>query len=425
MMRDIYNKAFGLARTKTAQDTYILFGGNILNAALGLIFTVLVARSLTDVDFGVFSAVSNLVMIVIALTDLGTTSGLVKFVAELESKNKFAEAEKYIKAAFNFKLAVFLLLSLILIVFSQPIAENLLATSDHRASHWVIAISIGMFFSSFIPFVLYAKKRFLRSAAIDVSYGLGRVVFVLPLMLGGLTLYESYAAYAAAGIISLVVIAFVYGFSFLKRSVDRGTYKDLILFSGWLGVNKMISSLASKVDVQLLALLASASAIGYYTIANRLAFFISFLAASFSSVLAPRLAAFNDPKQEIQFIKKATLALIPVSFGIIVWIIFARPFVIIFGEQHLPAVNVFRVLALSMIPFVFTVPSVTAIIYAIKKPKYIGRFSILQLILVVSLNVLLIPRMGVFAPALVFGIINTLLAVYSWAIVISHYKNKL
>ncbi len=423
-MRDLYNKAFGLAKSSTAKDTYILFGGNIINAALGFIYTWLVARAFTSGEFGVFSAVNNLVYLLIPLTDLGTTSGLVRFVAELESQGKHLQAQKYIKAAFIFKLVMFAILSLVVIGLSRPISQHLLISNDPAASYWMLLIGLGMFLPSFVPIVLQAKKMFLKSAIIDVIYGLGRVVFVIPLLIGGLTLIESFQSFALSGVLCLVVIAFVYGFSFLKGNikVSREIYIKLFSFSGWLGVNRIISSIASRVDVQILAIMASASSVGYYALAVKLAFFISFISASFSAVLAPRLASFGNAKAEVQYLKKSVLALIPISIGIIVWVIFARPFIVVFGEQHLPAVNVFRVLAISMIPFVFTIPSVTAIIYALKKPKYIGQFSIVQLIVVVLLNVILIPHIDVYAPALVFGVVNILLAVFSWAIVIKHYR---
>jgi O-antigen/teichoic acid export membrane protein len=424
-MKDIYGKFFGLARSGTAKDTFVLFAGNFLNAGFGFIFTWLVARGLTVGDFGVFSAVNNLVYILIPLTSLGTTNGLVRFVAELESRGEHNKAQKYVNAALIFKVVMFLIISGLVLLLAGPVSRYLLATNELKASYWMLLIGLGMFIPSFVPIVLQAKKQFIHSVLVDVSYSAGRVVFLIPFLIGGLTLDESFQAFALTGLGSLVIVFFLRAFSFLKYNPSKKVYKDLLSFSGWIGVNNIISTIASRVDVQLLALLATASAVGYYSIAIRLAFFISFLSASFSAVLAPRFASFNNAEAEFAYIKKSFLALIPVSLGIIFWIIIARPFIAIFGDQYLPAVNVFRVLALSMIPFVLTVPSVTAIIYAIKKPGYIGRFSVVQLILVVILNLLLIPRVGVYAPALVFGVINIMLLIYSWSIVISHYKRSL
>lgn len=421
-MRALYSKAKSLALTRTAIDTYLLFSGNFLNAGFGFIFTILIARALSVEEFGIFSAVNNLIYILIPLTDLGTTSGLVRFVAELESKNKHKQAEKYIKAALIFKMMMFAVIAVTVVLFSRPFAQRLLATSDHTISYWTLVIALGMFLPSFIPLVLQAKKLFLRSVIVDASYAIGRVALVSIFLIGGLTLNESFSAFALTGLVSLISIIFVYGFSFLRAKPSKKTYKSLLSFSGWLGVNRVISSVASRLDVQQLALLSTASAISYYSIAGRLAFFISFLAGSFSAVIAPRLSSFNDRSAEILYIKKSLLALIPVCLGILLWIVVAEPFVLIFGEQYRPAVNVFRVLALGMIPFILTAPSVAAIIYAIKKPKYIGYFSFVQLTLVVILNSILIPISGPFGPAVTIGFINVLLLIYSWAIVIRHYR---
>jgi len=104
------------------------------------------------------------------------------------------------------------------------------------------------------------------------------------------------------------------------------------------------------------------------------------------------------------------------------WIIIARPFItVLFGIKYLESVNVFKALALSMIPFLFTAPSVSAIIYSIKKPKYIGLFSIFQTVLIIALNYFLIPKFGAFGPTITFGVVNTLLLIYSWVIVYRYY----
>jgi O-antigen/teichoic acid export membrane protein len=175
----------------------------------------------------------------------------------------------------------------------------------------------------------------------------------------------------------------------------------------------------------MIAVFAGATATGLYSISSRLALFIVVLASSYGAVLAPRLASFEDKTKEKRYILKATLALIPITVGIIAWIIIAKPFIVIlFGQKYLPAVGIFRALAFAMIPFLFTVPSVTAIVYAIKKTIYIGTFSIFQLIAILLLNLFLIPKYGPYGPTITFGIVHTILAVYTWLIVIRHYWIK-
>ncbi|KKP33072.1 MAG: hypothetical protein UR20_C0014G0001, partial [Candidatus Woesebacteria bacterium GW2011_GWE2_31_6] len=144
--------------------------------------------------------------------------------------------------------------------------------------------------------------------------------------------------------------------------------------------------------------------------------------SSFSGVLAPRLASFNNKDQERKYIIKATLALIPIIAGLVLWVVIAKPFIVIlFGDKYLSAVPIFQALTISMIPFIFTAPSVTAIVYAMKKTVYIGAFSFFQLAAIFLLNLYFIPKYGPIGPTLTFGITNTILAIYTWLIVIKYY----
>jgi len=82
------------ARSKTAKDTAILFFANILSAFLGFLFTVVVARTLSIEDFGIFSAANNLIMMLISFSDLGLSTGLVYYVSKHLAKE---EKEKMLK----------------------------------------------------------------------------------------------------------------------------------------------------------------------------------------------------------------------------------------------------------------------------------------------------------------------------------------
>jgi O-antigen/teichoic acid export membrane protein len=172
----------------------------------------------------------------------------------------------------------------------------------------------------------------------------------------------------------------------------------------------------------MLATLVGATATGLYSIPSRLASFIIVLTSSFSSVLATRMAAFGDKEKEKKYLLKASLATLPIVAGIILWIVIAHPFITtLFGDKYEPAVPIFQALTAAMIPFLITAPSVTAITYSMKKTVYIGAYSFFQLAAIFVLNYLLIPRFGVFGPTITFAVTNTILAIYTWTIVIKYY----
>jgi O-antigen/teichoic acid export membrane protein len=413
----------GIVFSGTAKDTFILFTGNLGSAFWGFLFTLLVARSLSIYDFGIFSAVVNLVNILSSLADLGISSGAVNFVAEHWGKGDRLKADEYVKASFVLRLIISLLISATVLLLAPYISTKLLASNDSRMAMWTSAIVIFWFFDLFFPYILQAKKMFLSSVIYDNSYYVGRLLFAFAFyMMGVLTLDKAFWAFGAGFLVTVIFTLIYVKTDFLKTKPQKAEYIKLLKFSGWIGVNRIVSSVSGRIDVQMLAAMIGAVATGLYSIPSRLASFIIVLAGSFSSVLATRLASFGDREKEKKYIIKSSLALLPITAGIILWIIIAKPFmVILFGEKYLPAVPIFQALAAAQIPFLFTVPAVSAIIYSMKKTVYIGTLSFFQLAAIFALNFYLIPKYGVFGPTITFGVTNTLLAVYVWFLVIRHY----
>lgn len=422
-MKQYIERVRGLAFSSTAKDTYILFSGNVLSAFLGFVYTLFVARALSVSDFGIFSAATNLVIILTSITDLGISTGVVNFVSEKLAQGDKILANKYIKASTVIRFGVTAFVSLLVIVFAKFTATKLIASDDPWIAVWTSLISLSLALPMILPYVLQAKKSFVASIVADNSLYLSRLIFMFIFMyVFGLSVDNSLISFVLGGVIGSIAGIILLNPEFMFTKPSREVYKDLIKFSGWLGVNRIISSISGRLDIQMLVILAGASATGLYSIPSRLAGFVTVLTSSFSGVLAPRLAGFLDKEKEKSYIVKATLALIPIIAGLIFWIIIAEPFVtFLFGDKYLPAVPVFQALTASMIPFVFTAVSVTAIIYAMKKTFYIGAFSFFQLAAIFLLNLVFIPRYGIYGPTLTYGVINTILAIYTWVIVIRYY----
>jgi O-antigen/teichoic acid export membrane protein len=214
-------------------------------------------------------------------------------------------------------------------------------------------------------------------------------------------------AFGAGFIVEVILILYYLKADFLRSKPQVAEYKNLVKFSGWLGVNSIVSSIGGRVDVQMIAAMLGAMATGIYSIPSRLASFITVLISSFSSVLAPRFASFDDKEREKAYLIKSTLALIPITVGIIFWIIIAKPFILIlFGTKYIESVPIFQALAAAQIPALFSIPSVTAIVYSMKKTVYIGAYSFFQTAAILILDFVLIPKYGLYGPTITFAVIN-------------------
>ena len=422
-MRKHYNTARTLALSRTAKDTYIVFGGNLASAILGFLFTLLVARSLSVSDFGVFSAANNLIIIFASLTDVGISSGLVNFAAKYHSEGKRKKELEYVKAAFLSRLLSVIGVSLVFIVLAPFVSEHLLATTDLSVSAWVVVLSMFFFSWMFFPFVLQARRKFLESAYVDVSLGIVRFVLTLLFfVLGALTLSTTFISFTIGAAVGTVASFYFAGTDFLKAMPKRQVYSELFRFSGWLGVNRIVSSISGRLDVTMLAALAGATATGLYSIPQRIAFFTIVLAGSLTAVLATRFASISDKGEQKRFLLKSSLAVLPIISGMFFMILIAKPFIVLlFGDKYAPSVPVFQALVAALIPFMLTVPSVSAITYAMKKPVYIGVFSFFQIVAIFGLNYLFIPKYGAMGPTYTFAIVHTILAVYTWVPVVRYY----
>ena len=425
-MRAYINKAVGLAKSQSARDTYVLFGGNIVSAFLGFLFTLIIARGLSVGDFGVFSAVNNLVTIISSVADIGISAGLVSFVASFTAKGDKENAWRYLKASLVARLVVVSLLSLALLAFAPIVAKRLLASSDINMVYWSVVLSFGLMFWGYFPSALQAYKRFVASISVDISLGIIRVLAVGSFFFAGaLTLSTSFISFTLGTIMAVVSGLIFLGVSFLIIDTPGEVYSKLLRFSGWVGVNRIVSAISGRIDLQMLAVFMGAEVVGQYSIAQRLALFVTVLISSFSVVLATRLAAFDDREKEKGYVIKSTLATLLIVIGVIVWIIIARPFIsLLFGVKYLPAVPIFQAFAASMVPFILATTPVTAIIYSMKKTIYIGYFSFFQLAAIFLLNLLLIPKIGPYGPLVAFFVVGLVLAIFSWTIVYNYYWSK-
>lgn len=410
----------------TAKDTFVLFAGNLGSAFWGFLFTLFAARSMSVAEFGIFSAVLNFVVILSSLADIGISTGSINFVSDHTARGEHEKANEYIKASFLIRLFIVLIISVLVAVFAPFVSKTFLASNDPKLAIWAAIIPIFLFPDLFFPYILQAKKKFFHSTLIDNVFYLSRLLFALGFYLvGGLTMDKAFWAFGFGFIVEMILIAFIVKGDFWHSKPQKSEYKNLLKYSGWIGVNRIISSISGRLDIQMLASLAGAVATGLYAIPSRLASFISILAGSFSSVLAPRLAGFGNRDSEKKYILKSLLAVLPIAAGIILWIIIAKPFILIlFGDKYIESVPVFQALAAAQIPLLFTAPSVSAIVYSMKKTIYIGAFSFFQVVAIFVLNLIFIPKYGVFGPTITIGITNTILVIYTWYIVIRHYWGR-
>jgi len=424
-MKKYINKAKILIFSGTAKDTYILFVGNIMSAFFGFIFIYILTRKLSVDEFGVFSAAANLIVIISSFTDLGITTAMINFVSQKLGNHDNYGADRCLKASFIIRFVSVAIVSTIVLLIPKFVATNLLSTSDFTVSYWVGLISIGLTAWLTFPYAMMAYKKFWSSVLLDWSLGIPRILIFLSLAsLLPVNLNLALMSYGLSTILPIFFGFSIIGLKFLKAKATKSDYLSLVKFSGWLGVNRIVSSISGRLDISMLANLTTASIVGHYSIASRLSSFVIVLSSSLGSVLSTRFSRFNDKEKEKRYLIKSTLFTLPIILGVIIWILVAKPFVLIlFGDRYFESIKILQYLLISLIPFIFATPAVTAIVHSMRKPVYIGMFSFVQIVMVFVFNIYFTNLFGGLGPAIAFMISNTVLALYAFVIVYKYYEN--
>ncbi|OGY09557.1 MAG: hypothetical protein A2782_03365 [Candidatus Blackburnbacteria bacterium RIFCSPHIGHO2_01_FULL_43_15b] len=409
----------------TAKNTSALFAGNMGGAVLAVLFTLLVARRLGPEEWGVVAAVISLITIAEALGDFGLASSLYRFFAKSLTEQKHQEAEDFRHLAFFFRILTAGLVFLILVIFSGSISSLVFKTDD---SFLTFVSGLGIFSYLMLDFQvasLQTRGKWGLSAFFIAFVNLIRLVGVYLLFAQGkLNLHNTLWMYSGTPLATLLLTFFWQPtrLAFVKHWTGA---KNLLFFSGWLGLNRIAAAIASRIDVILLLDISGAYQTGLFGASKQLAVGVPMLVGSLATVLAPRFATLEE-RALSRYFKKSIALSVFLAFGLLSGILISPLVISLFGDEYEESRGILQWLLVGYIPFVISMPAVNLLIYALHKPKIIGILSLLQIPLVWWLNVYLIPLYGVWGAVAVHIVWNlsTLLVAYAFVGYYLGKKNK-
>ncbi|OGY18476.1 MAG: hypothetical protein A2900_03560 [Candidatus Chisholmbacteria bacterium RIFCSPLOWO2_01_FULL_50_28] len=399
----MYRKLIPLLKTQTAKDTMVTTVATGGGALLAAVFFILAARLLGPENFGIFSLATALSFMLADIFDIALNSSLVRFVAaEIEKTD--GEEEKYLKLILKVKLAIglgFILLSSIfaaplsMIAFGKAMPQILSLTGLGTGLQLLYTFSLAH---------LQARKEFVKA-------GIGMVLLPLLRMLGilGLLLFLSLGTVSALVVYFFVIplatipLLFMAPTAFLKTKGDLKIARKLFGYNLPLTVGFALAAVAGRIDNFILGNLAGTASVGYYAAAFRLFAPVQYLAGSLATVLAPRFSTFQEDRTAKTYVKKAIVALGALTIGMLAFLPFSRLIIQLFyGSAYAPSVPVLRILFLGYAAFFFQAPFTAILLYYFAKTKLFAIIALVQLAIVVTANLILVPRLGESGSALAF-----------------------
>ncbi len=426
-MKKYISHLYALALSQTARSTYLTTFGAGLNAFLGFIFTIVVARSISPANFGLFSVVMNLLVILFVICDIGLSSSILRFLPQAIREGKKERAGEVIKLSFLATLLISGLLAILLAAFSEPIANLVFAKSELALPLTIVSVSLlGISLSYLFVSVLQGQQRFLFGVITETSVVFLKVLVTLGLLLSGrLNLISVLVVYSLTSFTGLILGLLFIRPDFLFAKINLKLAKTLFGFGIWIAIARIANVLSGKIDTLMLVRYVEAAQVGFYAAAQRMTFIFPVMVSGMTIVLSPKFASFKTTLEAKPFMKKSSL-LISSLFLPVVLLFFLAPWITvwIYGQVYQPSIYIFRWLLLSSSFFIASTIPITIIIYFLGQSRFFAIISILQLLIIFFANLILIPKLGVIGPAISLAIAYGVVFLISLFFVFRKFKEK-
>lgn len=388
-------KLFSILKSGTIKDSFIVALGLGGSAVIGFVYTILLARSLGPVSFGVYSALTALAAIVYSLGDMGISSAIINFLPK-----KDANRYHYLSTSFWVQFAIGCVI-LLLFIIGSTIHEFIVPGSMKVDLLLAGFLSFNYLLIVYTQGVFTAERKFWSYSASQVIDSAIKILIVLVIFRMGRLSIDSALT---ANIISTFVALFVtfgkdlYGIEF---NFFKGAFWNIFHFAKWIAFSRIFTVMISRIDILLLNLLAGSYATGIYSAASRVTILFAMMAGGLNTVINPRFSSFDSHQKTLSYTKKLLLMVTGIALIMIAISFFARPVItLVYGQKYLESINVFRYLIIAMIPFLYTVVTNSALIYAFNQLNYYSIMMAVQTATIVLLDIILIPVLGYNAPAI-------------------------
>jgi O-antigen/teichoic acid export membrane protein len=384
-------------QSATIQNTVWLGSSSAVNGMIGALVAGLLARSLGVADYGIYTLVISLLVLLTDVADLGVSSSIVRFGSESIAKNDLRELSTVISIVTRWKLIIGATVLVGALVFLDTIVAIVFKHVDQNIDRYfrlsLVGCALGIAAGLFTP-IYQAFKRFRPYALLLLSRSAGKLVLVL-LVVFILKEY-SVSLLIWIEIVSLLLfLVLLYSFSpFKSLSVtltDKNLERAMLSFNKWISLYQAITLIGGRLDLAFVGGLSDAHALGIYGAASKVSGFMNAVAGSYMSVLLSEMSSSLSAEVRKRKLRRSFAVVAMISGGIAVIGLSADPLVrLLFGSAFTGAASVLRILCVALVFTTLAYP-INATLFSLNKSAVFPVMSILALAGFVAANLYFIP----------------------------------
>lgn len=351
-----------------------------------------------------------------SLMDFGISRANTKLISELRSMGDRAFEHEVIWSSIVLSVGIGILSGILIFLFSGIVIEKFASLPSSQVGTAQIVFrwtSIG------VPFiVIYGTLKGFQIAVNRFDqvnlYQLVTALFqwvgsVLAVKNGGGVVGIIVVTISSRIICTVVVMVSMHWiFSDFYSYVQWGSrraYVRLLSFGGWVFISQVISPLYLYVDRFILGLLLSLSAVAYYTVPQEALSRLLILTLSLTVVLFPKMSAYSvDGRsaknvQQLYTFSLKTIGIIGIPL-LFLFLSFAASLISVWLGPELEGktLMIFKILAVGVF-FNSLAQIPNTLLQAFGRPDVPAKFHVIEFPMILVMNIILIPMIGVAGAA--------------------------
>lgn len=398
--------------------------GNLSSTAVAAVAMILFSRALGPADFGIFSVLFSLMLILSRLGDLGLNIALTRLVPRVVRSPKRTLA--YSQSAVFLKLALSLIFATLGLILSPSLAHWLnLSDSTIPLLRWVFVGSFTIVVYEHVNAVMQSLHHFSTAIFANLTQSTLKFIFAITVFFGNtFSLATAIFLYLLAPLAGVIAALRTHSLQLIRPRLHAIESRQLIKIARWTSISVLAGTLAENIDILLVQSYLNPYETGLYSAASRIAMLISLVGWSLGSVLNVRVASYHTKENMDRYLRKAYLISLG-SFGLTLALMLLSPLLITYtvGVEYTLALAPLNLLLISTALTTANTPFI-ALFYSFDHPRYFAISGILTATTLILTDLWLIPQLGLLGAAWARILTRLLIILYTLFTARSLYQKR-
>ena len=343
------------------------------------------------------------------LSGLGMDTVMIRFVSSYLDVEKTSEATQVLRTAFYVKILSGFIIAVIIFNTAELLATKVFHYSSLTPLFKIAAFGILVISTfNYLKSVLCTYQMFQMGVILQILVDFGKLSTVLVLFFYlKMNTLATVAAFAFTPLIGLLLgVGLLWQKFFAERKPIQNLLSRLFSYSKWVFLINVCGTALPYVGIFMLAKMLNSEAAGIYGLALRLTYIVPIITYSLMSVLLPEVSRFREIAQLDKYVRSSLKISFCIGIAFLPLIFFSHKIILyFFGTRYLDSVSVFNWLMLGYIVLMIN-NTVRITLISMNKPQVLAIVDLLMLTVTIVGCYLLIPLLGVLAPAIMALIAN-------------------